>query len=322
MADNMGVKETVRVRVHAAEAIAEGVVSLEFGSLNGEALPSFEAGAHIEVFLPTGIARCYSLTNPLEQSGRYKIAVQLDPNSRGGSEYLFHQVFETSELKISYPRNLFPLVESAAHVRLIAGGIGITPLWSMAQVLERRGGSWDLFYAASSQSRAAFAEDLKSLNAIATSFHFDDQHSGKAIDLHALVRQAPSGAHFYCCGPIGMLKAFEAATSDFDDEYVHLESFGPLIDVPFDAEFDVELAKSARTVRVGRDQSILEALIKGGINARYMCANGVCGECETRVLEGIPDHRDSYLTPEEKSRNDVMMICCSGAKTQKLVLDL
>lgn len=322
MSTSASQKDRLLVRVNAVEAIADGVVSIELASSDGLMLPPFEAGAHIDVFLPIGIMRSYSLINPLDRSGCYRIAVQLDPSSRGGSDYLCRRLTRDEELIIGYPRNGFPLVEAAAHVRLIGGGIGITPLWSMAQVLERRGASWDLFYAATNRSRAAFVEELNRLNPVVTTFHFDEEHEGKAIDLYSLVREAPTGTHLYCCGPAGMLKAFQEATGELESRYVHLESFRPLIDATSDAEFDVELAKSLRTVHVSSGQSVLEALIKSGVNARYMCANGICGECETRVLDGIPDHRDSYLTPEEKSRNDVMMICCSGAKTKKLVLDL
>jgi tetrachlorobenzoquinone reductase len=319
---NIDTTELYQVRVSSIAPLAEGVISITLAPVGVDALPGFEAGAHIELFLPNGLARCYSLINPLERSGLYRLAVQKDRSSRGGSAYLCDLQRVDAELTASAPRNHFALVEAAPHVRLIAGGIGITPLWAMAQTLAARNASWDLVYAARSRRSAAFADSLLELAAAAVAFHFDDEHDGQPPDLRHLVTSAPFGTHFYCCGPTAMLRAFETATESLPSGHFHTEYFTAREDPSRSGGFSVELARTGRTIFVAPGETILDALLAAGLNVRFMCTDGVCGECEARLLAGEPEHRDSYLTEEERKSNKVMMICCSGAKSAKLVLDL
>jgi ferredoxin-NADP reductase len=319
---NIETTERYQVRVSSIAPMAEGVISIALAPTGVSALPPFEAGAHIELFLPNGLARCYSLINPLEGAGFYRLAVQRDRSSRGGSAYLCDVLQIDAELTISAPRNHFALVDGAPHVRLIAGGIGITPLWAMAQTLAARDASWDLLYAARSRRSAAFAESVLNLAPAAITFHFDDEHENRSPDLRHFVTAAPVGTHFYCCGPAAMLRAFESATEPLPRDGIHLEYFAAKEDALRTGGFSVELVRTGRTLFVAPGETILDSLLTAGLNVRFMCTEGVCGECEARVLSGEPDHRDSYLTDEERKSNNVMMICCSGAKSAKLVLDL
>jgi tetrachlorobenzoquinone reductase len=207
---------------------------------------------------------------------------------------------------------------------LIAGGIGITPLLSMIRRLETLGRSWELFYATRTRLTAAFLNELYSLRKACCNLHvnFDHEPSTRMLDLSAIVRDAAVDAHLYCCGPVSMLEAFEAATADRPAERVHVEYFKAKEKPAAEGGFEVRLARSNRTIRVEAGKTILNALLDAGIAANYACTEGVCGTCETRVIEGIPDHRDLFLGKEEQAANNTMMICCSGSKSSTLVLDL
>jgi vanillate O-demethylase ferredoxin subunit len=228
-------------------------------------------------------------------------------------------------ITISHPRNNFALQENAGHSVLIAGGIGITPLLSMIRRLEALGRSWELFYAARTRVAAAFLDDLKALGPdVQTKLHlnFDQEPSARMIDIAAIVKQAHPDAHLYCCGPVAMLEAFEAATADWPASQVHVEYFKAREKPAVEEGFEVKLARSNRTIAVQAGQTILDALLEAGISANYACAEGVCGTCETRVIEGIPDHRDLFLSKQEQEANKTIMICCSGSKSSTLVLDI
>jgi vanillate O-demethylase ferredoxin subunit len=226
-------------------------------------------------------------------------------------------------LPISKPRNNFPLDETADHSVLLAGGIGITPIICMARRLSRIGAKWSLYLAARSRSAAAFLHDLRALEhkggAVFT--HFDDEHGG-VLNVAEIVRASPPGAHLYCCGPVPMLAAFKEATQKLPPKLVHLEYFSAEEEVARTGGFEVILARQGRSLLIPPGNTILEVLIREKINVPFSCSDGVCGTCETRVLEGVPDHRDSFLTEEEKISNASMMVCCSGAKTSRLILDL
>ncbi len=303
------------------DPLAEGVVSVELRPVGGEPLPPFSAGAHIDLYLPSGMVRSYSLVNPQEERHRYVIAVNRDAASRGGSRYVHEQLASGSTLSIAPPRNNFPLAEHAAHSLFIAGGIGITPLWCMIQRLHDLRRSWQLVYCARTRRQAAFAGELARFGP-AVRLNFDHEAGGRMVDIAALVEAAPPEAHLYCCGPLAMLEAFERAASQRPTAQVHVEYFSAARPKAAEGGFTVVLARSGLSFRVREGKTIIDTLMEHGVDAAYSCLEGVCGTCETRVLEGLPDHRDLVLSKDERAANRTMMICCSGSKTDKLVLDL
>ncbi|HSW15643.1 MAG TPA: PDR/VanB family oxidoreductase, partial [Ramlibacter sp.] len=309
---------------------AEGVLAFDLRPADGGVWPEFSAGAHIDLHLRAGKVRSYSLVNPPGQTHRYVVAVHLDANGRGGSRHL-HQVARAGDLiKIAGPRNTFGLREEAPHSVLIAGGIGVTPLWNMAQRLEQLGAPWTLHYCARSREAAAYVADLEQLAAAtggALHLHFDGGDPQRRADLSAIVGSSPAGAHLYCCGPAAMLRAFDAATSILDPACVHREFFAapaaPAGASPAAQDaFTLKLARSCRKLAVGADQTVLEAVLAAGVDVPYSCMSGICRACETRVLDGRPDHRDMVLDAAEQSRGDTMIICCSRALSAELTLDL
>jgi ferredoxin-NADP reductase len=312
----------MQVRVKRISYEAENINSYELMALAGGDLVAFTAGCHIDLHLPNGMIRSYSLLNDQSERHRYVVAVNKDVASRGGSSFI-HQTIRVGDIiDISHPRNNFTLHEDAAHSVLIAGGIGITPLLSMARRLEALGRSWQLFYAARTRGAAAFLDELNALRSSNLHVNFDQEPAGRMLDLSAIVREAPTDAHLYCCGPVPMLEAFEAATADLPGGRAHVEYFKAKEKPAAEGGFDVKLARSNQTITVKAGETILDALLDTGIAASYACREGVCGTCETRVIEGIPDHRDLFLSKEEQAANKTMMICCSGSKSPTLVLDI
>jgi ferredoxin-NADP reductase len=306
----------IEVRIKSITHEAQGIHSIELRPMPGHELAPFDAGAHIDLHLPNGLIRSYSLVNSPQERLRYVIAVHRDPQSRGGSRYVHDELRVGHTIAIGAPRNNFRLEENAPHSVLIAGGIGITPLWCMIQRLEALGRSWELHYGARSRACAAFLDLLpKQDPRVHPSF-------GTPLGLGAIVDGAAPGAHLYCCGPLAMLAAFEAASASRPTGEVHLEYFATRQRPAVDGAFTVVLAKSGRTFDVPRGKTILDAVLDAGIDAAYSCMEGVCGTCETPVLEGTPDHRDLVLSKQEKESNRTMMICCSGSRGPRLVLDL
>jgi vanillate O-demethylase ferredoxin subunit len=318
-------EELLPVRIKRISYEAENINSYEFADPAGSDLAPFTAGSHIDLHLSNGMIRSYSLVNEQSERHRYVIAVNKDAASRGGSSYIHETLRAGDVITISQPRNNFVLKEEAIHSVLIAGGIGITPLLSMIRRLETLRRSWELFYAARTRLTAAFLGELSALRSdIHPNLHlnFDQEPSGRLLDLAAIVRSAPADAHLYCCGPVPMLEAFEAATADRPAGQVHVEYFKAKERPAAEGGFQVRLARSNRTITVEAGKTILNALLDAGIAASFSCTEGVCGTCETRVIEGIPDHRDLFLGKEEHAANNTMMICCSGSKSSVLVLDL
>lgn len=313
-------EEILKARVVQMRQEARTIVSLELQPCDGISLPAYEPGAHIDLHLGDGIRRSYSLIRPYERGGRYALAVHTDEASRGGSRYV-HQVLRVGdEISISAPKNNFPLDMTADKSVLIAGGIGITPILCMAAALERAGKDWSVHYAARGREMAAFVAELKRLDPGGrVHLHFDDE--GTRMDIGGIMARH-EGADFYCCGPLPMLGAFEAAASALPKGKAHIEYFAPAEAAARDGGFEIELRKSGKTFEVPSGSSILEVLLTNKVNVPFSCSEGVCGTCETRVLEGIPDHRDAFLTEEERVEGRTMMVCCSGAKSDRLVLDL
>jgi vanillate O-demethylase ferredoxin subunit len=315
----------IQVRVKRISYEAENINSYELVSLAGGDLPAFTAGSHIDLHLANGLIRSYSLVNGEGERHRYVIAVNNDAASRGGSR-LIHEAMRAGEaITISHPRNNFALHEDAEHSVLIAGGIGITPVLSMIRRLEALGRSWELFYAARTRPAAAFLDELNSLRPdVHSKLHmtFDQEPGARMLDLRAIVAAARPDAHLYCCGPVPMLEAFEAAAADRPASHVHVEYFKASEKPAIEGGFEVKLARSKQTIAVQPGQTILDALLAAGITVNYACSEGVCGTCETRVIEGVPDHRDLFLSKEEQEANKTIMVCCSGSKSSTLVLDI
>lgn len=310
------------VLVHTIRLEAQGIVSVEFRSPEGEDLPPFSAGAHIDLYLPNGLVRSYSLFNPPTERHRYVVGVLNDRNSRGGSRYVHEQLRVGSTIQIGLPRNNFELNESAAKSVLLAGGIGITPIFCMYHRLRALGKSVELVYCARTKKEAAFVDRLMaSDNQIKT--HFDDERGGPP-NLAELLSNSPNDTHFYCCGPTPMLDTFESTCKELGYANVHIERFAASGDVEpsQDRGYQVHLAKSGQSINVPAGTSLLDALLEAGVDADYSCREGICGACETVVLDGTPDHRDSVLTESERASNKTMMVCVSGCKGSNLVLDI
>src|ERR1700761_6907146 len=315
-------ESALKVRVKRIGYEAESINSFELVNPDGGELPPFTAGAHIDLHLANGMIRSFSLVNDQSERHRYIIAVNNDAAGRGGSKLVHESLRAGQVIEISYPRNNFALREDAGHSVLIAGGIGITPLLSMMRRLEALGRSWELHYAARTRPMAAFLDELNALRSSNLHLTFDQEPQAKMIDLVSIVKSAPTEAHLYCCGPVSMLEAFEAATADRPSDHVHVEYFKAKEKPAADGGFEVRLARSKQTIVVQPGQTILDALLSAGVNANYACSEGVCGTCETRVIEGVPDHRDLFLSRKEQQANKSIMICCSGSKSPTLVLDI
>jgi ferredoxin-NADP reductase len=316
---------TQTARVKALRHEAEGILGVELFPADGQSFAAFTAGAHIDLHLPNGIVRSYSLMNAPGECHRYVLGVLNDRNSRGGSRWLHEQLKVAAPLTISLPRNNFALDEAAPHSVLVAGGIGITPLYSMLLRLRALGKSVELLYCARSRQEAALLDELAAAG-VPVTYHFDQERGG-APDLQALLAGRPVATHFYGCGPAPMLDAFERAASALGYAHVHIERFAAVVVVPVaeasvDLGYEVLLHKSATTLQVPAGGVLLDMLLDAGVDVEYSCCEGICGACETVVLEGRVEHRDSVLSKAQRESQKVMMVCVSGCKGGRLVLDL
>ncbi|RUR66007.1 2Fe-2S iron-sulfur cluster binding domain-containing protein [Variovorax guangxiensis] len=318
--------QPIAVRVTRKTVEAEDVASFRLVSASGAPLPGFAPGAHIDVALPGGLVRQYSLCNLPGQDEHYEIGVLRDAASRGGSLAMHDAVHEGAVLNISPPRNHFPLDENAAHSLLLAGGIGVTPLLSMAARLASLRADFALHCCSRTAARAPYRRRLEgSAFADRVFFHHDDGPPAQRLDLAATIGRPAPGRHIYVCGPQGFLDAVRAMARDLQwpDAQVHFEYFsGAMQPAGEQGEFEVELRSSGRVVRVPASLSVVDALAAEGVDIPVSCAQGVCGTCLTRVLRGEIEHRDLYLTPEEQAANDQFLPCCSRARSARLMLDL
>ncbi|WP_438393116.1 PDR/VanB family oxidoreductase [Caballeronia sp. DA-9] len=309
--------------------VAADIRSFEFEPLGGHPLPGFEPGAHIDVHLPTGMVRQYSLCGPRESSNAYVIAVQREAASRGGS-LAMHDLKIGDTLRVEGPRNHFPLEATAARSILFAGGIGITPLLAMAEHLAALSASFELHYCVRERSRAAFLERIASPALRERSFlHIDTEPGSTALDVALAIGEPAPGKHLYVCGPGGFMTHVltTAQRAGWDDAHLHREYFSapatPALNSVSPLEsFTVRLAKSGRVIPVSASQTVVEALAANGVHVETSCEQGVCGTCLTRVLAGEPDHRDLYLTDVERAGNSQFLPCCSRSRTPELLLDL
>lgn len=317
--------ETLNAFIHTLRHEAEDITSIELRPVGGGEFPAFTAGAHIDLHLPNQMVRSYSLLNPQTERGRYVVAVLKDRASRGGSRCVHEQLRVGMRIAISAPRNHFPLHEDASHTVLIAGGIGVTPILCMGRRLQALGRSFELLYFARSRASAAFVPEIEALGA-PVHWHFDAERGGPP-DLQALLaaREGQAGTHYYACGPSVMLDSFEKHCADLGYTDAHIERFSAVaVAASADAQhgYTVELKRMGKVITVAADASLLAALRAAGVDPATSCEEGICGACETRVLEGTPDHRDSVLSAAERAANKAMMVCVSGCKSERLVLDI
>jgi vanillate O-demethylase ferredoxin subunit len=314
----------IPVRIASKHDEAEDVVVLELVSVSGVDLPAFTAGSHVDVEIAPGLVRQYSLCNAPDSSKHYRIGVLKEPNSRGGSIAVHQNLQVGHEIRISAPRNLFALDPSAKRVKLLAGGIGITPILAMAEHLLRQDVPFSMNYCCRAEGKAAFKNYLSTPPfSSMVSFHFDE--GGVRLNPATDIGTWSEGAHLYVCGPGGFIDFVlgSARALGWPESSIHREYFvAPLVDTSDDTAFEVRVASSGQTVRVCADQTIVEALAGIGIQVEMSCEQGICGTCLTRVLEGEPEHRDMFLTNEEHVLNNQMTLCCSRSKSKLLVLDL
>jgi len=316
----------IEVRVERKAQEAMEIVTFELVGLGGQSLPPFSAGAHIDVHVPGGITRQYSLCNDPTETHRYLIGVLRDPQSRGGSRALHDQVQVGDVLSISSPKNHFTLVHDAPNSLLLAGGIGITPLLCMAERLSMTGARFNLHYFSRSPERTAFRTRIASSGfADSVHFYYDTETSEQPFDLATILKTQPPDTHLYVCGPRGFMDTvlFNARSMGWPTSHLHYEFFsGEVTPSGQDGGFEVKVASSGRVVKVGKGETVVAALAAAGVEILTSCEQGVCGTCLTRVLAGKPDHKDSYLTPEERVAEDQFLPCCSRSKSPLLVLDI
>jgi vanillate monooxygenase ferredoxin subunit len=314
------------LEVAAKKKEADDIVSFELIDPAGEPLPRFTAGAHIEVEIAPDLVRQYSLCNAPRERRRYLIGVLRERASRGGSTTLVDTVEPGAFVRTSEPRNHFALDASATRVVLMAGGIGITPILCMAEHLAATSTPFELHYCTRSRARAAFWDRIsRSPFSNRTRFYFDDAPGSLSLDLSGTLNQPRPGDHLYVCGPNGFIEAVlgEAVRAGWRREQLHKEFFTPTVDPPrADVAFEVEIASTGTRFTVPANRSVLDVLLANGIEIPMSCEQGVCGTCVTRVLNGVPAHRDVFMTDEEHARNDQFTPCCSRAKSDVLVLDL
>lgn len=315
---------TFRVQLSGKSRIAEGIMALQLRALPGCQLPAFEAGAHLDLHLADGLVRQYSLSNDPGQPDHYRLAVLLEASSRGGSAAVHHALRVGDELTVSQPRNLFPLDENADHTALFAGGIGITPMLSMAYRLHRLGASFELHYCMRhAQSGAFLAELRESPFAHRVQLHIDSEGGDRRRQFENLKNRNGANTHAYVCGPKGYIEfvTCELARSGWPDHRVHVEHFQS---VPMEGgqAFSVLARRSNKLIKVAADCSIADALRAAGIAVDLSCGQGICGTCLVPVVAGIPEHRDLYQTTEEQQAHTQIAVCCSRAASETLVLDI
>lgn len=315
--------ETIRLQVTHRELQGEDVLVISLASPEGHNLPAFTAGAHIDLHFGDGMVRQYSLCSSPTDQKAWRLGILKAPESRGGS-VAAHRLQIGDQVTVSLPRNLFPLDKTASHTYLFGGGIGVTPMLAMADELHREGHSFELHYCGRTRKRMGFVDEMtQGLYASQVNFHFDDEGEAQRLQLADLLKQAPDNAHVYVCGPEGFMDwvISTALANNIPAGQVHKEYFNKEADASGEA-FEVELPEQGITVQVRENQSIANALSEAGVRVKVSCEQGICGTCLANVLEGVPDHRDSYLTDEEKQDNDQIILCCSRSKSKKLVIEV
>jgi ferredoxin-NADP reductase len=316
----------LRLKVHRRTIGAEGVVVLELRDPTGAELPAWSPGAHIDLKLLGDMVRQYSLCGDPHDRAVWQVGVLREPAGRGGSAYVHDQIREGDEIDVRGPRNNFQLVAAPRYI-FVAGGIGITPLLPMVAAAEEAGAEWEFHYGGRSRTSMAFLDTLQALetstgHGLRVSLHPQDEVG--LIGLPRILGTARPDTKVYCCGPEPLLKAVEAVCTDWPPGSLHVERFAPKEqgERALSGDFEVELSFSGMTLTVPPERSILDVAEEAGVFVLSSCKEGTCGTCETPVLSGEVDHRDSLLSAEEQAANNVMFICVSRAACPKLVLDL
>lgn len=310
------------LQIQTKRPTAEGVVEIVLTSPQGAELPAWLPGAHLDLHLPNGLNRQYSLCGNPDDRTVYRLGVLREPASRGGSQYVHEELSVGQTLDVTGPNNHFELV-SSPNYQFIAGGIGITPIMAMVEAAEREGAHWSLTYMGRSRATMAFLDEIVARYPGKVELCPNDEVG--ILDLAERFGAIQENTLIYACGPEGMLRAMESATAHWPTGSLHLERFAPK-----DAElltknrtsFTVRFTQSDVEAEVTEDTTIIKVAEEAGVPVIYSCLEGTCGTCETRVLCGEIDHRDSILTDEEKEENEVMMICVSRAKGDRLELDI
>ncbi|MFJ2720774.1 PDR/VanB family oxidoreductase [Streptomyces sp. NPDC087437] len=312
----------LRLRVSALVWESEGVVSVHLRRPDGGDLPAWEPGAHLDLCLPGSLTRQYSLNGSPADRSVWRVSVLREPASRGGSRAVHDTLRPGQEVEVTGPRNRFPLVDVPEYL-FVAGGIGITPLLPMLDWAAAAGARWTLLYGGRTRESMAF---LPRLARYGDRVLVRPQDEFGLLDLEPFLGVPREGTAVYCCGPEPLLAAVERLCAPWPPGALHTERFAAAPREPgaadADGEFEVVLQRSGRSVTVPAGRTILEALEDEGIDASNSCREGICGTCETKVVEGVPDHRDSLLSQEERAANDTMMICVGRARCPRLVLDL
>jgi ferredoxin-NADP reductase len=312
----------IELVLRGREPVAGGVIALTLRRADSAGLPAWKPGAHIDLLLDGGLVRQYSLCGDPAECAAWRIAVLREQTGRGGSDFVHDRLREGDEIRVRGPRNNFPLLPAERYL-FVAGGIGITPILPMVREATRSGVPWRLLYGGRTARSMAFADQLR-----ASGSHVlirpQDRHG--LLDLSTFIGTPDAGTLIYACGPEPLLQALEYAAADWPVGALHTERFAVgktgAQERVAEREFEVVLARCGRTVRVPPGRSILETVEAAGVDVLSSCREGTCGTCETDVLEGVPEHRDSLLTPAERDAGDTMFICVSRSRGPRLVLDI
>jgi ferredoxin-NADP reductase len=307
--------------VQDAETVADGVVALTLADPNGAELPPWTPGAHIDFVLTGDLVRQYSLCSSPSKPNVWRVGVLRDPNSRGGSEKVHIALTAGSMVRVRGPRNHFPLVASGRYL-FVAGGIGITPMLPMIAEANAAGSDWRLLYGGRERASMAFLDELAQYGGRVTIVPQDEEGM---LDLESILGTPQPDTLVYCCGPEGLLHAVEKFCEKWPSGTLHIERFAAKPQEPtgeVDSSFELVLQRSGLTVRVPPDKSVLTVIREAGVSVLASCLEGICGTCETEVIDGDVDHRDSVLNEEERASNEYMMVCVSRCRSPRLTLDL
>jgi ferredoxin-NADP reductase len=314
--------DAILMKIKSKTPITDTVTALTLVRADGRDLPQWSPGAHIDLVLGPDMVRQYSLCGDPGDLRSWQVCVLHQPDGRGGSTHVHHELREGDSLTVRGPRNNFRLVEASRYL-FIAGGIGITPILPMITSVDQAGAEWSLVYGGRTSRSMAFADDLKRVHGDRVTLVPQDTHG--RIDLGRILAGVTPTTAVYVCGPEGLLSAVQGMAAELDNVgEIHLERFTAktLTDAPVLNYFDVEFVRAGITVSVGPDQSILDTARAVGVPAPWSCSKGTCATCETNIVSGRADHRDSVLSAAEREENSTLMICVSRAACPKIRLDL
>lgn len=313
----------MKLKVFSIQRAAEGVVVVDLRDQSGQLLPPAEPGAHLEITLPSGIVRQYSIFGDPAERHRYCIGVGWVEASRGGSRYIHESLQAGDTLEVSAPKNNFPLVTDAREYVFVAGGIGITPILSMIRWCVDRKMRWRLFYCVRSSGRAAFLEQLKNWSGCGSVTLHVDETAGRLFEPSQALQGISPHAHIYCCGPTRLMEEVQASAASLGAGNVHFEWFTPIAQEHAESgSFTALIRSTGERLEVPADRSLLDVLEQHGWSVPSSCREGLCATCQTGVLSGIPDHRDTVLSHEQRRSNQHIIACVSRAKTALIELDL